>query len=367
LVSDTGSSATDKITSNPAVTGIGQANTLVTIKEGATQLGTTMASATGAWSFTPTLLNGVHTLTALQADLAGNIGTAALNFTLDRTAPFVTTRLVWDTGSSSTDLITSNPAITGRGDVNTLVTVKEGGTTLGTTTSNSSGIWTFTPGPLAEGAHIFSVSETDLAGNTGAINFSFTFDKTVTMALSSDTGSSATDRITSIPAVRGSGEANTLVTIKEGATTLGTTTANAAGNWSFIPSGLLNGGHTLTATQTDLFGDTRQATLSFTLDTKVPPISMALVSDTGSSSTDGITSNPAVKGVGEANTLVTIKEGATTLGTTMADLAGAWAFTPTGLPDGAHNFNAIQTDVAGNAGTATLSFTLDMAMLSAVA
>src|SRR3954451_3718942 len=50
LISDTGSSATDKLTSNPAVRGVGQANALVTIKEGTTTLGTTMASSTGAWS-----------------------------------------------------------------------------------------------------------------------------------------------------------------------------------------------------------------------------------------------------------------------------------------------------------------------------
>ena len=88
---------------------------------------------------------------------------------------------------------------------------------------------------------------------------------------------------------------------------------------------------------------------------------MALVSDTGSSSTDRITSNPAVKGTGQANTLVTIKEGGATLGTTTADGTGAWSFTPTGLADGVHTLNASQTDLAGNTGTATLNFTLTRA------
>ena len=86
---------------------------------------------------------------------------------------------------------------------------------------------------------------------------------------------------------------------------------------------------------------------------------MALVSDTGSSATDKITSNPAIKGTGQANTLVTIKEGGTVLGTTTADSTGAWSFTPAGLADGAHTLTATQTDLAGNTGTATLSFTLD--------
>ena len=43
----------------------------------------------------------------------------------------------------------------------------------------------------------------------------------------------------------------------------------------------------------------------------------------------------------------------------MADGTGAWSFTPTGLADGAHTLTATQTDLAGNTGTATLSFTLD--------
>jgi Bacterial Ig-like domain/Bacterial Ig domain len=369
LVSDTGSSAVDGITSNPAVHGVGQANTAVTIKDGATTLGTTMAdSSTGAWSFTPgAMANGAHTLTATQTDIAGNIGTGTLSFTLDKTAPAVSMVLPWDTGTSATDKITSNPQVTGHGDANALVTIKEGATTLGTTVASNTGAWSFTPTTLTEGAHTLTATETDLAGNTGVATLSFTLDKTVTMALYTDTGSSATDNITSFPAVKGVGEANTLVTIKDGGTTLGGVTVNSAGTWYFTPTSLADGAHTFSAIQTDLAGDTRTATLSFTFDKTRPVVSMALVSDTGTSSTDKITSNPAVKGHGDASTIVTVKDGATTLGTTMADIAGVWSFAPMNLADGAHTFSATQTDVAGNTGTATLSFTLDTIGLTGVA
>ncbi len=283
LVSDTGSSSTDRITSNPAVRGIGQANTLVTIKEGGVTLGTTMADGTGAWSFIPAgLADGAHTLTASQTDLAGNTGTATLSFTLDKTAPAVSMALVSDTGSSSSDKITSNPAVKGIGQANTLVTIKEGGATLGTTMADGTGAWSFTPAGLADGAHTLTASQTDLAGNTGTATLSFTLDTTapvVSMALVSDTGSSATDKITSNPAVKGTGQANTLVTIKEGGATLGTTMADGTGAWSFTPTGLADGAHTLTASQTDLAGNTGTATLSFTLDRTAPALSMALVSD----------------------------------------------------------------------------------------
>ena len=180
----------------------------------------------------------------------------------------------------------------------------------------------------------------------------------MSIALVSDTGSSATDKITSNPAIKGTGQASTVVTIKEGSTILGTPTADSTGAWSFTPTGLLDGAHTLSAFQTDLAGNTGTATLSFTLDKTPPALSIGLVSDTGSSATDKITSNPAIKGTGEASTVVTIKEGSTTLGTVTADSTGVWSYTPTGFVDGVHTLTAFQTDLAGNTGTATLSFTL---------
>src|SRR4029078_938423 len=188
--------------------------------------------------------------------------------------------------------VTSNPAIKGTAQANTLVTIKEGATVLGTTTADATGAWSFTPAGLADGAHALSVSQTDLAGNTGAATLSVTLDKTppaLSVALVSDTGSSATDGITSNPAIKGTAQANTLVTIKEGSTVLGTTTADATGVWSFTPAGLLDGAHTLTVSQTDPAGHTRTATLSFTLNTTA--LSIALASDTGSSASDGVTSN----------------------------------------------------------------------------
>ena len=276
--------------------------------------------------------------------------------------PALSIGLVLDTGSSASDGITSNPAIKGTGQPSTVVTIKEGSTTLGTPTADSTGAWSYTPTGLLDGAHTLSAFQTDAAGNTGTAALSFTLDKTapaVGIALISDTGSSSADGITSNPAINGTGQANTVVTLKEGATVLGTTTADDTGTWSFTPAGVGDGAHTLTVAQADLAGNTGTATLSFTLDTTAPTLSMALVLDTGSSASDGITSNPAIKGTGQPSTVVTIKEGTTTLGTPTADSTGAWSYTPTGLLDGAHTLSAFQTDLAGNAGTATLSFTLD--------
>ncbi len=125
----------------------------------------------------------------------------------------------------------------------------------------------------------------------------------LSIALAKDTGSSSTDRITSYPVIKGIGLPNSFIIIREGGVVVGIARSDATGAWSFIPAGITDGAHTLTASQ---IGNTGTATLSFTLDRVAPVVSVALVADTGSSSTDRITSNPAIKGTGQANTLVTI-------------------------------------------------------------
>jgi hypothetical protein len=54
---------------------------------------------------------------------------------IDTTPPVVTESLANDTGSSASDNHTSNPALTGTGDANAVVTLKEGAAVLGTTTA----------------------------------------------------------------------------------------------------------------------------------------------------------------------------------------------------------------------------------------
>ena len=215
------------------------------------------------------------------------------------------------------------------------MTIKEGGTVLGTTMADGTGAWSFTPAGLADGAHTLTASQTDLAGNTGTATLSFTLDRTapaVSIALVSDTGSSASDGITSNPAIKGTGQANTVVTIKEGGTVLGTTMADATGAWSFTPAGLADGAHTLTASQTDLGRQHRDgdAELHARQDSAGAEHRAGFGHRQFGERRDH--SNPAIKGTGQANAVVTIKEGGTVLGTTTADGTGAWSFTPPDLP-----------------------------------
>jgi hypothetical protein len=52
-------------------------------------------------------------------------------------------------------------------------------------------------------------------------------------------------------------------------------------------------------------------------------------------------------------------DGTAIAGTAVANGGGIWMFTPTGLADGSHTIVASETDLAGNTGTASLTFTLD--------
>ena len=181
----------------------------------------------------------------------------------------------------------------------------------------------------------------------------------VTLTLSNDTGASTSDRSTSSAALAGGGNANTIVTIRNGATLLGTTTADSQGHWSFTPTNFVDGSYTLTASEIDTAGKTGSAALTFILDTTRPIVTIGLASDTGSSSSDKNTSSAALTGSGDPLTTVTIRKGTMVIGTTISDSSGNWSYLPSNLPNGSITLTATETDMAGNSGTATIAIILD--------
>jgi len=347
-------------TASAALTGTGDANATVHFTiDGNPIAATTTADATGAWSYTPTgLANGTHTVVASETDLAGNTGSASLTFMLNSvTTPVVTERLTSDTGASSTDRVTSNPALSGAADANSVVHFTVDGAAIATTvTADANGAWTYTPTGLADGVHTVVASETNTAG-TGSASLTFTLDTTaphVTESLVNDTGISATDKITSNASLTGSGDAGAIVHFTvDGTAIAATATADANGAWSYTPTGLTDGTHTIVATETDLAGNTGSASLSFTLDTTAPQVTEHLVSG------GTTTTNPALAGTGDPNSVVHFTvDGSAVASTATADATGAWSFTPSGLANGTHTVVASETDIAGNTGSASLSFTL---------
>jgi hypothetical protein len=168
LVSDTGVSATDKITSNDALTGSGDANAVVHFTvDSAAVSGTATADGTGKWNFTPTgLADGQHTVVASETDAAGNTGTASLTFTLDTTAPVVAITSTGGSVNQATQTVTGTVDVA---DAGTTVTVFDGTAQAGTATVQTNGSWS-TSVTLAAGTNMLTAQDTDAAGNTGVSN-----------------------------------------------------------------------------------------------------------------------------------------------------------------------------------------------------
>ncbi|MCS6096591.1 Ig-like domain-containing protein [Shewanella baltica] len=105
-----------------------------------------------------------------------------------------------DTGASNTDNVTSDvtPTFTGTAEANSTVTVISSvDGTLGTTTADGSGNWTYTSGVLSEGVHNITATVTDAAGNISVASsaLTMTIDTAVTLATvttNSDVGADAT-------------------------------------------------------------------------------------------------------------------------------------------------------------------------------
>jgi hypothetical protein len=293
--------------------------------------------------------------------------------TIDTTAPVAPsiTSFSPDSGTIG-DGITNASTLTlaGTAEANATVKVYDGATLLGSATVNGSGAWTYTTAALSSGIHSLTATATDAAGNVSAASgaMAVTIDTSAPVAPSiiSFTPDSGVvgDHITNngTLTLTGTAEANATVKVYDGATWLGNATANVSGAWTYTTAALSNGTHSLTATATDAAGSVSAASSAFTaiIDTIAPVVTVALANDTGISSTDKITSNAALTGSADANAVVHFTvDGSAIASTATANASGVWSFTPAGLSDGVHTIISSDSDVAGNIGSGSISFTLD--------
>ena len=332
--------------------------------------GTPGINPNGSFDYIPNInFFGTDTFTYQDTDSAlGVSNLATVTILVNKNNVPVTEHLVQDTGISATDFITKNPTIAGTGNSNASVSGTIDPSTINatsfTTTADATGAWSFTP-TLADGPHTVVVTETNVLSTTTppantTATLTFTLDTTppvVTEKLVSDTGSLATDNITSNPALSGTGDPNAAVLVSiDGAAAVSVPT-DATGIWTLTPV-LADGTHTVVATETDTAGNIGTSSFTFTLDTKAPPVTVALVSDTGISATDGITSNPALTGTGDPNAAVLISIDGGVAVSVATDANGKWTFTPA-VANGQYKVQVTETDLAGNVGTSSLAFTLD--------
>src|SRR5262249_1923227 len=147
LTTDTGPSATDHATSNPALSGKADPGGKVIIRNGAVTLGTAAADAGGKWSFSPTgLLDRGYVLTSSDTAAAGSPGRGPVSFTLDTAAPAVPSAPDLSAASDSgitTDNITNvaTPVFTGTAEANAAITLLDGAAVVGSGKADAAGNW----------------------------------------------------------------------------------------------------------------------------------------------------------------------------------------------------------------------------------
>ncbi len=366
----------------PTLTGTAEANATVTILRDGVVVGTTTAGVTGAFSFTSApLADGAYAFTARATDAAGNVGatSAALTVTVDATAPAAPTITGFadDTGAAGDGRTAdTTPTITGTAEANATVTILRDGVVVGTTTAGATGAFSFTSAALADGTYGFTARATDAAGNVGATSAALTVTVDATapaaptlLAFTDDTGLPGDGRTAdTTPTLTGTAEAGSTVTILRNGVVVGTTTAGAAGAFSFTSAALADGNYSFTARATDAAGNVGAASapLPVTVDTSPTgtPTITGFSDDTGTAG-DGRTADttPTITGTAEAGSTVTVLRDGVVVGTTTAGVTGGFSFTSAALADGTYGFTVRAADAAGNvsATSAPLTVTVDTA------
>ncbi|MBE2252462.1 MAG: hypothetical protein IAE78_23215, partial [Myxococcus sp.] len=443
-------SGTTLATSTPTFSGTAEPNSAVAIEVDGVVVGTITASAAGAFSLlSPSPLGeGPHTVRARSTDAVGNVSAPGptVSFTVDSAAPQAPTLTTPAAGAS---LSNARPLFQGTAEPGATVTVRVDGAVIGTTIASASGAFSLSaPSALTEGSHQVTAQATDLVGNSSSQSAprSFTVDTVAPAApVVTEPSNASTIGLTS-PTVRGTAEANAIVTVIVDSVAAGTVVADATGNWTFTTAPLSQGQHSVSATARDAAGNVSPAAtqVTFTVDTTVldtsvltgprtptndatasfsfssnkspvtfecsldmaafspcpNPASFSALSDgqhrlevRARFSTTDVDTTPAsfmwtvdtmapaaplltspangavlsasmvtITGDAEPNSTVTIILDSGIAGTVVADATGAFSLTlPTTLADGAHTVSARATDGADNTGpvSAVNTFTVD--------
>ncbi|EOS1503055.1 Ig-like domain-containing protein [Escherichia coli] len=354
---------------------------------------TTLTVVGTSWSYADghTLTDGTWNYTVRVVDLAGNVGqTATQNVVVDTTSPeaaksITITGISDDTGTSSSDFITSDTTLTVRGVLGAALGANEfaqistdnGATWVNVTVAADSLNWSYVDGrTLTNGTTTWQVRVVDLAGNVGATSSQSALIDTVNPAqvltiasISTDTGSSATDFITSdtmltltgsLGAGLASGEV-AQISLDSGATW--TTLTTNGTQWTYTDSRTLtDGSYVYQVRVLDLAGNTgpvvSKTVVVDTINPTATPTIVSYTDDVGqrqgtlssSQATDDTT--PLLNGVLSAplasGEVVYLYRNGLLLGAVTMVGALNWTYSDSGLVSGAYAYSARVVDLAGN-------------------
>ncbi|WP_410250180.1 Ig-like domain-containing protein [Acinetobacter baumannii] len=316
-------------TAGKVVTGVTEANAVVTVKNAAgIVVGTATADTAGKYSITldKVYLNG-ESLSATASDQSGNATAPKTIIAPDTTAP----------SSLTASIGTAGKVVTGVTEANAVVTVKNAaGIVVGTATADTVGKYSITLDKVYLNGESLNVTAADKAGNA-------TVPKTI-VAPDTTAPSSLTATIDAAgKAITGVTEANATVTVKNVVGTIvGTGTADATGKYSVTLDKIYLNGESLSTIAADKAGNATVPKIIVAPDITAPSSLTATIDAAGK----------AITGVTEANATVTVKDVVGTIvGTGTADVTGKYSVTLDKAYLNGESLNAIAADKVGNTTT----------------
>ncbi|MHB8791944.1 MAG: beta strand repeat-containing protein [Thermoleophilia bacterium] len=311
------------------------------------------------------LSDGTHNIEIIVDDHVGNTQTGIGVFNVDTNAPSVTNLAPSGLVSSTSPTVSGDytDGSTGINSATAQITM-DGGAPLAGCTATDTGISCPTSG-LAQGAHDYTVSVNDVAGNLGSSSGSFTID-TVAPTFSNTTPGSWTGDTTPIIAFRindGTSNANKALTT----VSLDGTPIDVAGSCSqtgtdpvevacTVPA-LAEGPHTVNVSSTDNNGNSDSTSWSFDLDLSGPSISNSGPSGDITDSTPTITADISDAVAGLDQTTLYVSVDGTMLNSCIWN-SGSISCDVGAVSAGTHNAHIEILDMAGNLAGADWQFTL---------
>lgn len=219
------------------------------------------------------LTEGSHQIAvASRVDGLWSARTATRTFMVDLTVPAAPTVTSPVNGAKINDRY---PLIQGRSEALSTVEIFIDGSSLGTATADSAGLWSFKPTTLlAEGNRSLQAKARDVAGNTGALSSAISITIDVTAPGKPTIIKPEQDSVTNVtlPTIEGIAESGSTVTIYIDDAVVGTTTSSSS-TWSFVvPAPLAGKTYGVKATAKDAAGNVSPASsvTTFTVDTVRP-------------------------------------------------------------------------------------------------
>lgn len=362
-------------------TGTAQADSSVEVTVGGVTQTVTATSA-GTWSTTfssTDLADGEYTgtVSVVATDTYGNTASTSGTFDVDT---LVRDFAITSSTGGADGVINAEEAgealtVSGMTEPGSSVVVELGGESA-TAVVSADGSWTatFAAGTLASGTYTstMTATATDAAGNVDTATTSVQVDTDAGILTIDSTLVEGDDVVNEAEAsdgvvLTGTADAGAMVTVTmEGVSK--TVVADSAGQWeaSYSAADVAAGVYTaeITATTTDAYGNSRSASDSVEVDTRVDNLSVSVgdVADDNIISASEYNGNVTVSGTTEVgSTSVMVTMGGVTLPATV-DAAGNWSaeFSANVLDEGTYtaDIDVVATDAAGN--TASTSGTVDV-------